>query len=58
MCKSCMSSLFSRGGKLSKLEIAEKQLYIEVENSISDIVIDYRKRLAELRYNDNSTRKY
>jgi len=52
MCKSCISSLLTRG-KMSELEIEEKQLYIEIEKTISDILIDYRKRLAELRYNDS-----
>ena len=52
MCRSCTSSLFSRKN-LSDLEKEEKQLYIEMEESVSIILREYRKELAELRYNDS-----
>lgn len=48
MCGKCTSDLFPRE-KMSELEIKEKYLFIETEQKISDILIDYRKRLAELR---------
>ena len=48
MCRSCTSDLFPRG-KMSELEIKEKFLFIETEQKISDILIEYRKKLAELR---------
>lgn len=48
MCKKCTSDLFPRNG-LSELEIKEKCLFIRVEQEISDIIIGYRKELAELR---------
>lgn len=48
MCRSCISDLFSRR-KMSELEIKEKYLFIKIERKISDILIDYRKNLAELR---------
>ena len=54
MCRKCISGLFSRKG-MSELEIKEKQLYIIMEKDISDILIEYRKNLAELRSNaDNN----
>ena len=48
MCKSCKSSLFSRTD-LTELQIEEKYLFIEAEQGISDIIVDYRKNLAKLR---------
>lgn len=48
ICRKCISDLFPRG-KMLELKIKEKYLFIEIERKISDILTDYRKRLAGLR---------
>jgi len=52
MCRNCTSDLFPRE-EMSELEIKEKYLFIKVEQKISDILINYRKELTELRYDND-----
>lgn len=49
MCVACRSSLFSRTGKLSELEIEERLLEKRTGIEVNDICREYRRDLAELR---------